>query len=131
MQARTPRKASTMAHRFLETSLPSSQKGKTSHFSPTRRKNCYSHLSLSSSRYSLSSTISASSIFVRAPSLPETHSQHSLHTLPKCRPSSLPPSGTGLQKTAYKGSFRWPRHPHTPTQQKSPPSSTSKLSPIR
>ena len=77
MQVRNPRKASTMARRFLETSLPSSQKGKTSHFSPTRRKNSYSHLCLSSSHSSLNSTISASSISVRAPSLPRTHSQHS------------------------------------------------------
>ena len=54
MQARTPRKASTMARRFLETSLPSSQKGKTSHFSPTRRQTSYSHHSLSSSHLSQS-----------------------------------------------------------------------------
>ena len=77
MQARTPRKASTMARRFLETSLPSSQKGKTSHFSPTRRQTSYSHHSLSSSRSSLSSTLSAPRTSLRAPSLPESHSQHS------------------------------------------------------
>ena len=76
MQVRNPRKAITMARRFLETSLLSSQKGKMSHFSPTRKQAPYSHLSLNPSRSSLSSTISAPSISVRAPSLSQTHIQH-------------------------------------------------------
>ena len=77
MEAQTPRKASTMARRFLETSLPSSQKGKMSHFSPTHRQTSYSHHSLISSCSSLSTTISAPRSSLRAPSLPESHNQHS------------------------------------------------------
>ena len=76
MHVRNPKKASTMAHRFLETYIPSSQKSKTSHFSPTRKQAPYSHLSLKPSRSSLGSNISAPSISVRAPSLSQTHSQH-------------------------------------------------------
>ena len=39
MQAQTPRKSKyTMACRFLETRLPSSQKGTNSHFPPTQKK---------------------------------------------------------------------------------------------
>ena len=68
MQDRNPRKASTMACRFLETSLPSSQKGKTSHFSPTRKQAPYSHLSLKPARSSHSSTNSAPTLSIRAPS---------------------------------------------------------------
>ena len=36
MHAQTPRKESTMAHRFLETSQTLSQNGKNGHSSPTR-----------------------------------------------------------------------------------------------
>ena len=38
MQVQTPRKASTMARRFLEKPSLSFQKGKNSHLSPTHRK---------------------------------------------------------------------------------------------
>ena len=79
MQARTPRKASMMARRFLETSLTSSQKGKRSHFSSTRRQTPYSHHSLNSSRSSLSSTLLAPRISFRAPSIPESHSHSPSH----------------------------------------------------
>ena len=48
MQAQTPRKESTMARRFLETSQTSSQKGKNGHSSPTRRQYSNSSCSLSS-----------------------------------------------------------------------------------
>ena len=76
MQAQTPRKESTMARRFLETSLPSSQKGKTSHFSPTRKQAPHSHLSLKPARSSHSSTNSTPTIAFRAPSLSQPHSHH-------------------------------------------------------
>ena len=48
MQAQTPRKESTMARRFLETSHTSSQKGKNGHSSPTRKQSTNLHRSLSS-----------------------------------------------------------------------------------
>ena len=73
MQAQTPRKESTMARRFLETSHTSSQKGKKGHFSPTRKQSSNSHRSLSSSR-SLSSPLSR-----KTPSLPESYSSHAHH----------------------------------------------------
>ena len=50
MQAQTPRKESTMARRFLETSHTSSQKGKNGHFSPTRKQSTNPHRSLRSPR---------------------------------------------------------------------------------
>ena len=48
MQAKTPRKESTMARRFLETSQTSSQKGKKGHSSPTHRQSTKPYRSLSS-----------------------------------------------------------------------------------
>ena len=74
MQAQTPRKASTMAHRFLETSLNSSQKGRTSQFSPTRKQPSNSHRSLNSSHSSFSSTLSR-----KSPPLLESHNSHTHH----------------------------------------------------
>ena len=73
MHAQTPKKESTMARRFLETSHTSSQKGKNGHFSPTRNQSSNSHRSLSSS-CSLSFPLSRSSL-----SLPESHSSHAHH----------------------------------------------------
>ena len=94
MQVQNPKKASTMARRFLETSFPSSQKSKTSHFSPTRKQAPNSHLSLNPSRSSLSSTISAPSISVRAP-LSQTHNQHA-----PSQPSEMPTILTTAPKHA-------------------------------
>ena len=48
MQGKTPRKESTMARRFLETSQNSSQKGKNGHSSRTRRQSSNVSRSLSS-----------------------------------------------------------------------------------
>ena len=84
MQVQTPRKASTMAHRVLETSLPSSQKGKKSHSSPTCKHAFHSHCSLNPLCSSLSSTHShrslnplrSSSPIAKAPSPAQPHSQH-------------------------------------------------------
>ena len=76
MQVRIPRKASTMARRVLETSLPSSQKSKKSHSSPTRKQAFHSHRSLNPLRSSLSSTHSTPTIPTRAPPSAQPHSQH-------------------------------------------------------
>ena len=90
MQVQTPRKASTMARRVLETSFP--QKGPKSHSSPTRKQafhphrshnplrsslsSTHSHRSLNPLRSSLSSTHSAPTIPARAPPPAQPHSQH-------------------------------------------------------
>ena len=82
MQARTPKKASTMARRFLETSLPSSQKGKTSHFSATCKQHSYSHHSLNSSHSSLSASHLSQNPFSSAisqPTLSFTHFRNADH----------------------------------------------------
>ena len=70
MQAQTSRKASTMAHRFLETPNPFSQKGKNPH-SPPIHKNCLSPLRFRCSPLTQSS-------------LSSSHPQHS------CSPSRHP-----------------------------------------
>ena len=68
MQVQTPRKASTMARRVLETSVQSSQKAKKSHSSPTRKQAFHSHRSLNPLR--------SSSPPARAPSPAQPHNQH-------------------------------------------------------
>ena len=85
-QVQTPRKASTMARRVLETPLPSSQKGQKNHSSPTHKQAFHSHRSHNPLHSSLSSTHShcslnplrSSSSPTRAP-LPAQHAttQHS------------------------------------------------------
>ena len=84
MQAQTPKKASTMARRVLETTLPSSQKGQKNHSSPTRKQASPPHRSHNPLRSSLSSTHShrslnplrSSSSPARAPPPAQPHSQH-------------------------------------------------------
>ena len=66
MQAQTPRKESTMARRFLETSQTSSQKGKNGHSSPTRKQSTNPPRSLSSPR-SISSLLKHRSLSLLDP----------------------------------------------------------------
>ena len=75
MQAKTPRKESTMARRFLETSQTSSQKGKNGHSSPTRKQSTNPPCSLSSPR-SLSSTLRCRSLSLLEPECSRSPNHH-------------------------------------------------------
>ena len=100
MQAQTPRKESTMARRFLETSQTTSQKGKNGHSSPTRKQSTNPHRSLSSP-WSLNflliwKSLSLSLLDPQPSHSPNHHHHHGTPKLaPKMRLARLHQSGRG------------------------------------